>query len=212
MYAFVGDAATYYRTSGGVPIPGSGIGNKNFYRIGFTGQLYLGPHFDLNVVTQHGYDNAWFGQGYGSAIATNGNGVANCTSPTVANGCPPNNTPGTVLPAGSQAPIWNGYTFEARYVASPQLIFIAHYDAERMSQQANGPGYLAGAARSNLGNINLYDFLIRWNPFMTSRAGFALQPEFTVFQQRGTGPIQPATLVGTTLNSSELMLAFDFAF
>ncbi len=219
MYAFVGDAATYYRTTAGVPIPGSGIGNKNFYRIGFTGQLYLGSHFDLNVVTQHGYDNAWFGQGYGSAIATNGNGVATCTTPTVPNGCPPNNVPGTVLPAGSRAPIWNGYTFEARYVVSPQLIFIAHYDAERMSQQANGPGYtgvgpsgIVGPSPSNLGNINLYDFLIRWNPFMTSRAGFALQPEYSVFQQRGTGPVQPVTGLGTTLNSSELLLAFDFAF
>ena len=219
MYAFVGDAATYYRTSAGVPIPGSGIGNKNFYRIGFTGQIYLGPHFDINVVTQHGYDNKWFGQGYGSAIATNGNGIATCTTPTVPNDCPVNNTPGTVLPVGSQGPTWNGYTVEARYVFSPQLIFIAHYDAERMSQQANGPGYVAagpsgilGPSPGNLGNINLYDFYLRWNPFMTSRAGLALQPEYTVFQQRGAGPAQPATGLGTTLNSSELLFALDFAF
>jgi len=62
VYAFVGEAATYYRTSGGVPIPGSGIGNKGFSRVGFTGQFYFGPHFDVNVVTQHGEDNEYFGQ------------------------------------------------------------------------------------------------------------------------------------------------------
>jgi hypothetical protein len=217
-YAMVGEAATYYRTSTGVPIPGSGIGNKNFYRIGFTGQLYLGPHFDLNVVTQHGYDNVWFGQGYGNAINNDGNGGVGCTGPPAA-GCLPNNTPGTVLPAGSQAPIWNGYTFEARYVFSPQMIFIARYEGERMSQQGNGPGYtgagptgLIGPSPSKLGNINFYDLIFRYNPFMTSRAGLALQPEFTVFQQNGGGPANPITNIGTTVNNSELLLAIDFAF
>ena len=67
FYAMVGQAATYYRTSAGVPIPGSGIGNKGFNRMGFVGQFYFGPHFDIQVVTQHGSDNAWFGQGYGNA-------------------------------------------------------------------------------------------------------------------------------------------------
>jgi hypothetical protein len=218
-YYWVGEAATYYRTSGGVPIPGSGIGNKGFYRVGFTGQLYLGPHFDLNVVTQHGSDNAWFGQGYGNAVNTNSDGGVNCVAPGAAGGCLANNTPGTVLPVGSQAPVWNGYTFEARYVFSPQMIFIAQYDAERMSQQANGPGYtgvgpsgIVGPSPSGLGNINNWDIRFRWNPFMTSRAGLALQPEFNIFQQKGAGPVQPANGLGTTLNSSELLFAIDFAF
>jgi len=221
-YYWGGEAATYYRTSAGVAIPGSGIGNKGFYRVGFTGQLYLGPHFDLNVVTQHGSDNAWFGQGYGNAVNTNGNGATTCTAgiaPLTTSGCLPNNTPGTVLPVGSRAAIWNGYTFEARYVFNPQMIFIAHYDAERMSQQANGPGYtglgptgIAGPSPSSLGNINLWDVLFRYNPFMSSRAGMAIQPEFTVFQQTGTGPTNPVTGLGTTEHSSELLIALDFAF
>jgi hypothetical protein len=33
-----------------------------------------------------------------------------------------------------------------------------------------------------------------------------------VFQQRGAGPVQPVTGLGTTLNSSELLFALDFAF
>jgi hypothetical protein len=211
-YVFAGQAATYYPTSGGSPIPGSGIQNKGFSRVGFTGQFYFGPHFDVNVVTQHGTDNAWFGQGFGNAINPS-NGSA---GPPLAN-----NFPGTTLPAGSQAPVWNGYTFETRYVYSPQLIFIGVYEAERMSQQANGPNYtagftgpngLTGPSASNLGNINNYDFLIRYNPFMTSRAGMALQLEYSLFHQIGTGPASPVTGSPVNTNTNELLFALDFAF
>src|SRR5580692_8459807 len=134
FYAMAGQAATYYRTSSGVPIPGSGIGNKGFERVGFVGQFYFGPHFDIQVVTQHGSDNAWFGQGYGNAVGTDGDGGVTCTTST---GCPPNNSPGTVLPATARAPGWNGATFEAHYVYNPQLIFIGRYEFINMSQQAN---------------------------------------------------------------------------
>jgi hypothetical protein len=218
-YVFAGEASTYFRTTGGVPIPGSGIGNKGFSRVGFTGQFYFGPHFDLNVVTQHGEDNAWFGQGYGNAIATDGNGGVTCTGPAGSAGCPPNNTPGTTLPVGAQAPTWNGVTFEARYVYSPQLIFIGEYELERMSRQANGASYIGtgpngftGPMASSLGNIDNYDFLIRYNPFMTSRAGLALQAEFNLFHQIGTGPVSPANGLNTNMNTSELLLAWDLDF
>jgi hypothetical protein len=211
-YAFVGEAATYYPTNssggtGAVPIPGSGIGNKGFSRVGFYGQFYLGPHFDLNVVTQHGEDNAWFGQGYGNAIASDGNGgaTATCSSPANGPNCPLNNTPGTTLPAGSRSPIWNGYTFEARYVYSPQLIFKAVYEAERMQQQAT-PGTV-----SSLGNINNYSIGYRYNPFMTSRAGFAYFGEFNLFHQDGTGPVNAAGNT-TNVNTSELLFGLDFDF
>jgi hypothetical protein len=213
-YAFVGEAGTYYRTSGGTPIAGSGIQNKSFNRFGFTGQFYFGPHFDVNFVTQHGSDNAWFGQGYGNPINPGSaeNGIPGCPPiPT----CLLNNTPGTTLPVGSLGPTWNGYTVEARYVYSPQLIFIGEYEAERMSRQANGPNYLAGftgpngitgPAASNLGNINNYDGLIRYNPFMSSRAGMALEAEFNLFHQIGTGPL------GTNVNTSELLIGWDIDF
>jgi len=207
-YAYVGEAATYYRTTGGVPIPGSGIGNKGFSRVGFTGQLYLGPHFDLNVVTQHGSDNAWFGQGYGNAINP---GSANQGIPQCPPTCLANNVPGTTLPAGSQAPIWNGYTFEARYVYSSQLIFIGLYEAERMSQQANNGAGSANPSPSKLGNINNYTALVRYNPFMNPRAGMALQAEFNSFHQDLTGPsITPGVLTNT--NTNELLLGIDFDF
>ncbi len=205
-YAFVGEAATYYPTSGQVPIPGSGIGNKGFSRVGFTGQFYFGPHFDVNFVTQHGEDNAWFGQGYGIAINPDGNGTATCTMPPPNSNCPPNNIPGVaVLPPGSRSPIWNGYTVEARYVYSPQLIFIGRFEAERMQQQAT-PG-----TAPSLGNITNYVIGYRYNPFMTSRAGFAYHGEFNLLHQDGTGPTNSAGNA-TNINTSELLFGFDFDF
>ena len=202
-YAMVGEAATYYLTSGALPIAGSGIGNKSFNREGFVGQFYFGQHFDLQVVTQHGWDNAWFGQGYGNAI-------------NPSNGTPgsplPNNTPGTLLPVGSQAPTWNGILFEPHYVYSPQLIFIGRYETIRMSRQANGPGYQgpAGPSASNLGNISTYTIGYRYNPFMTSRAGFAWHNEYNWLHQDGTGPF--LGLGTANINTSELLLGFDFDF
>ncbi len=191
-YAFVGEAPTSWLTSGGPngPIGGSGAGNKSFSREGFIGQFYFGQHFDLQVVTQHGSDNVWFGQGYGDLV-------------DLLNG--QNNTPGTTLPAGARAPTWNGVLFEPHYVYSPQLIFLGRYETIRMSQQANGPGSAIPAA-SNLGNISTYTVGFRYNPFMTSRAGFAWHNEYNWLHQDGTAPD------GTNQNVSELLTGFDFDF
>jgi hypothetical protein len=206
-YAMVGEAATYYLTSGGTPIAGSGIANKSFNREGFVGQFYFGQHVDLQVVTQHGWDNAWFGQGYGNAVATDGNGGTTCAAAQGTPGCPPNNVPGTGLPGGSQAPTWNGVLFEPHYVYSPQLIFIGRYETIRMSRQADG-GY--GVEPSNLGNISTYTVGFRYNPFMTSRAGFAWHNEYNWLHQDGVGP--SLGLTTANLNTGELLMGFDFDF
>jgi len=79
FYVMAGEAPTSWLTNNGVPIPGSGTENKGYSREGFVGQFYFGQHLDLQVVTQHGEDSAWFGQGYGDLI----DGVATL-----------NNTPG----------------------------------------------------------------------------------------------------------------------
>jgi len=193
FYAMVGEAPTTWLTqtgpSGATILPGSGIGNKSFSREGFVGQFYFGPHLDLQVVTQHGQDSVWFGQGYGDFI----DGVATG-----------NNTTGTTLAAGSRAPAWNGVLFEPHYVYSPQLIFIGRYETIRMSQQST-PG-----TASNLGNISTYTIGYRYNPFMTSRAGFAWHNEYNWLHQDGTGPT--LGLTSANVNTSELLLGFDFDF
>jgi hypothetical protein len=189
-YAMIGEAPTYFRTQAGTPLSGSGISNKSFSREGFVGQFYFGQHFDLQVVTQHGSDSAWFGQGYGDPIDNPGG---------------PNNLTGSTLPAGSRNPSWNGVLFEPHYVYSPQLIFIGRYETIRMSQQANGVGS-ATPSPTNLGNISTYTVGYRYNPFMTSRAGFAWHNEYNWLHQDGTSP------TGGNLNTSELLLGFDFDF
>jgi hypothetical protein len=192
FYAMVGQAPTTFLTSGGTPLGSAAVGNKSFSREGFVGQFYFGQHLDLQVVTQHGQDNAWFGQGYGAGGL---NGI--------------NNTTGTTLPAGSRAPSWNGVLFEPHYVYSPQLIFIGRFETIRMSQQANGSAS-ATPSPSNLGNISTYTIGYRYNPFMTSRAGFAWHNEYNWLHQDGTGPL--VGLTNANINTSELLLGFDFDF
>jgi hypothetical protein len=185
FYVMAGQAPTTWLTNGGAPIAGSGKGNKGFSREGFVGQFYFGQHFDATVVTQHGEDSAWFGQGYGNLVS----GAATL------------NNVGATLPQGSRNPTWNGVLIEPHYIYSPQLIFLARYETIRMSQQST-PG-----TRSDLGNITTYTVGYRYNPFMTSRAGFAWHNEFNLFHQVGTAPLS-----GTNINTSEVLTGFDFDF
>jgi hypothetical protein len=186
-YAMIGVAPTTYLTQGGVPLPGSGIGNKSFSRVGFEGLFYLGSKLDFQVFTQHGSDSAWFGACYGDIIS------GTCD--------PANNNTTGVLPAGTRNPSWNGAFVETHLVWSPQFTIIQRSEWIRMSQQAI-PG-----TPPNLGDIDNYVFGYRYNPFMTSRAGFAFHNEYSWLRQRGTSPV-----TGTDLTSNSLLLGFDFAF
>lgn len=192
FYFMGGDAPTSWLTGPNGVIAGSGGNNKGYSREGFVGQFYFGPHADVTVVTQHGSDNVWFGQGYGDFI----------------DGFAPNNfIPGvSTLPAGAQNPTWNGVLIEPHYVVSPQMILIGRYETIRMSQQANGSGS-ATPNPSNLGNISTYTLGYRYNPFMTSRAGFAYHGEYNWLHQDGTSPV-----TATNVNTSELLFGIDFDF
>jgi len=197
FYLFAGQAPTSYLTNLGAPISGSGTQNKGFSREGFVGQFYFGQHADVTVVTQHGEDSAWFGQGYGDFVDQYASHPGVTTCPPVCN-----NIPGvTTLAAGARNPSWNGVLIEPHYVYSPQLLFLARYETIRMSQQST-PG-----TRSDLGNVDTYTVGYRYNPFMTSRAGFAWHNEFNIFHQVGTSP-----LTSTNINTSELLMGFDFDF
>jgi hypothetical protein len=185
-YAMVGVAPTTYLTSGGALLPGSGTGNKSFSRYGFEGLFYVGK-LDFQVFTQHGSDDAWFGACYGDII----DGATPCT----------NNNVGATLPAGTRNPTWNGAFVETHFVWNPQFTIFQRSEWIRMSQQAI-PG-----TPSNLGDIDNYVFGYRYNPFMTSRAGFAFHNEYSWIRQRGTSPVS-----GTDLSSNSLLLGFDFDF
>jgi hypothetical protein len=186
-YAMFGVAPTTYLLSGGLPLPGSGIGNKSFSRVGFEGLFYLGNHLDFQVFTQHGSDNAWFGACFGDII------TGTCD--------PANNNTTGILPAGARNPTWNGAFVETHYVYNPQFTIFQRSEWVRMSQQAFATN------PSNLGDIDNYVFGYRYNPFMTSRAGFAFHNEYSWIRQRGTSPV-----TGTDLSSNSLLLGFDFDF
>src|SRR6266478_5720551 len=109
-YGLVGFRPTFFETSGtdATPIPGTGIGNRSFYRAGVYGSLYIGK-FDLTGVYQHSSDNVYLGNGTG----------ANAT-----------------LPDGARGPQWSTGTFEAHYTYSPKLFLLGRYELVRMSQQS----------------------------------------------------------------------------
>jgi hypothetical protein len=51
---------------------------------------------------------------------------------------------------------------------------------------------------------------MRYNPFMTSRAGFAWHNEFNWLHQDGTGPM--VGLSSSNINTNEFLTGLDFAF
>jgi hypothetical protein len=173
-FAYVGETPTFPQfTQGGSALPGSGIGNKGFYREGLIGMWYV-KKLDLTTIFFHGWDNAFLGS----------------------------NTPANMpLPTGAQAPTWNGGLVETHYNFSPQWILIHRYELIRMSRQvfASNPG--------NFGDIDALTGGLRYYPFISSRAGFAIHTEYSIRRQRGAAPI-----TGLDLTSSSLLFGFDFAY
>ena len=113
VYGFSGESPTYFQTSGGSALPGTGTGNRSFYRIGAYGHWYVNK-FDFYTFFMHGYDNVFLG-----------NAV-------------PSNQPFN-LPLGAAGPVWNGGFVEGHYNPNPRVILIGKYELNRMSRQAH-PG------------------------------------------------------------------------
>lgn len=111
VYGFFGQSPTYYLTNGGNPIPGTGLGNKSFYRVGAYGHWYV-DKLDFYTFFMHGWDNVFLG----NAVASN----------------QPQN-----LPIGAAGPTWNGGFVEGHYNPTPRWIFTGRYELARMSRQAN---------------------------------------------------------------------------
>jgi hypothetical protein len=184
-FGYFGQAPTFFQfTQAGAGVPGTGIGNKSFYRAGLIGMWYANK-LDITTMYFHGWDSAFLGTG------------------TPAN---------TDLPVGAQAPTWNGGLFETHYMFNPQFILINRYELIRMSRQAlpvvPGP-FTPGVSvpSADFGNIDSLVFGYRYYPFISSRAGFAFHNEYALVRQRGAAP-----LTGTDLKSSSVLIGFDFAF
>jgi hypothetical protein len=186
-FAYFGHSPTYARYSqDGVGIPGTGIGNEPYYRIGLIGMWYL-KKYDLTTIYFRGHDSAYL--------------ASSTSSDPTAGG----------LPLGARAPSWNGALLESHYTVNPQLILINRYELIRMSQQAFvGDGVNPGNP-SNMGNTDALTFGFRYYPFINSRAGFAFHNEYSIVWQRNN-QISPVTGGTIGLTSSSLLFGFDFAF
>ena len=112
-YGYFGQSPTFFQTTGGHPIPGTGMGDRSFYRAGAYGWWYV-YKFDFQTFYMHGQDNVFLG----NSVAAN--------QPSK-------------LPLGAVGPRWNGGFVEAHYNYNPRFILIGKYELIRMSQEAN-PG------------------------------------------------------------------------
>jgi hypothetical protein len=197
-FDYIGQAPTYFQYTNGntsgspgnaaFGLPGTGIGNRSFYRAGLIGMFYL-KKYDVTAMYFHSSDDKYL------ATGTSVNGAF-----------------GT-LPTGAQNATWNGALFESHFTYNPQLILIQRVELVRMSQQAlpivAGTPYTPGVSVPSLsfGNEDVYTFGARYYPFISSRAGFAFHGEYAFSHQVGTSPV-----TGQNLDFSSLLVGFDFAF
>jgi hypothetical protein len=56
LYGYYGQRPTTFQSSGGSPIPGTGSGNKSFYRVGAVGDFFLG-NFEVIPFVMHASDS-----------------------------------------------------------------------------------------------------------------------------------------------------------
>lgn len=183
VYGYDGRSPTYYLTADGTAIPGTGHGERSFYRAGAYGIWYL-KKFDVSTLYMHGKDNAYLGTGTAAGQA--------------------------LVPDGAKAPIWNGGFVEAHYTWTPQLVLVGRYETIRTQQQALPLGTAldnGSTVTSSLGNTRAWVAGFRYYPIMSSRAGIAWHMEYAQVRMTGTSPV-----TGRDVRTSSVLAGFDFAF
>ncbi len=117
-------------------------------------------------------------------------------SVNIALGIPSNDT----LPAGVRNPSWNGRMLELYYTQNLQFIVIARYEDIRNSRQ------IFASSAGNFGDMDVETIAFRWMPFMHSRAGLAIAPEYSKSHQIG------ASAIGSNQTLTSAFIGLDFAF
>ena len=100
---------------------------------------------------------------------------------------------------------WNSGLIETHFTLNPRFILVNRYETIRMSQQVDPTN-----TPSNQGNIDAFTFGARYYPFMHSRDGFAIHPEYSILRTRGV--FQDGATPNQDLTTSSLFLGFDFIF
>ena len=188
-YFYIGQRPTFFETTGGAPIPGTGLGNRSFYRAGFAGDLYLGK-FEFLPFFLHGYDNVFLG---------------NAT---------PSNQP-LLLPPGARGPSWNGGFIESHYYVNPQLVFTGRYEIIRMSHQANPatPGNLGNIEAYSFGYRWYPIMFSRAGLAWHNEYSIVKTQGATPLSGDGTGlPVLTPLPTNVSVRSSSIFVGFDFDF
>ena len=110
------------------------------------------------------------------------------------------------LPGGARDATWNSALIETHLTVNPRWILINRYETIRNSQQALPNNY-----PSNYGDLDILTFSTRYYPFMHSRDGFAIHPEYSILRSRKTFA-NPNSSTPQDTTSSSLFLGFDFIF
>ncbi len=184
-FFYIGERPTIFnQTSGGVLIPGTGTGNKPFYRAGFQGDLFLGK-FEVLPFFQHSNDNVY-----------------------LANGVPV----GQPLTTGMQNAIWNGGFVETHYYWSPQLVLIQRWEIVRMSQQGLATTPLSqGNIDAYSFGYRWYPIMFS-RAGLAWHNEYSLVKSIGIVPLSGNGSgVLPFTAT-TPVWSSSLIFGFDFAF
>jgi hypothetical protein len=185
-YAYIGQRPTFSQTSLGTPIPGTGSGNKPFYRVGFSGDLFLlNSKLEFLPFFMHGYDNAFLG------TAT------------------PANQP---LPTGAQAPTWNGGFIESHYYVNPQFVLTGRYEIIRMSRQAlpTTPGEQGNIDAYSFG-YRWYPIMFS-RAGLAQHTEYSIVKSIGIIPLSGNGVGVAPLLPTDRVWSSSLFIGFDFDF
>jgi hypothetical protein len=186
-FAYIGKRPTYFQEDQfGNPLVG--LGNKPFYRIGVAADLTY-KNLELLPLFMHGHDNAYLGTSTQSFEP---------------------------LPAGAQAPTFNGGFLEAHYYLNPQNV--AHFRFEKINVGTQAFSSAVSGLPGDFGNVTAYSFGYRWYPIMFSRAGLAIDAEYSrtksigIVPESGDGTGNPPLFPTDGVWSSSVFLGFDFDF
>ena len=184
VFGYRGSRPTTFETLDGEPVPGTGLGTKSFYRTGLAGDFFFG-NLELLPLWMHASDDV--------ALATSSFG-------------------GAPLPAGAQSPTWNSGLLEAHYYIGHQLALLGRRESIRMSKQTTPD------LASDFGNVDATAVGFRWYPIMLARDGLAVHGEYSWSNTIGTAPLSglgsgaPPLDAATSVKSSSIFMALDFAF
>ncbi len=193
VYTYIGERPTLSLTSSAIPgaptggtttIPGTGTGNKPFYRAGVSGDLFFGK-FEFLPFFMRGQDSVF--------LATS----------TAAN---------QPLATGASPAAWNGGFIETHYYFHPQLVLTQRYEIVRMSQQAlpTNPANLGDIDAYSIG-YRWYPIMFS-RAGLAWHSEYAITKTIGNVPLSGDGVGLPPLIPSRAVWSSSLLFGFDFAF